>query len=332
MITLAEFERAGRIITGDRQRPQKRRSPWNGLLRCGECGCMITTEPPKVKVQQNGNRHVYHYVRCSKRSREVRCSQPYLRQSELEKQVGDLLKTIQVPRAVVDWAIEQLQQQQVEDRRTRASERVQIQKQLNLLDAKLATLTDKLVSGVITDQTYQISQAEYEQERSRLHLALERANQAGDDLRSKAKGLFDFANAASAAFREGDIETRRRILSCLGSNLRLKDRKLHVELHPCFRAFQKVKDSQPDKNRRFEPAKPRAQTRQRGGYGVACQLWCTLVDEVRTFLREDSGAALPVLDLTPQASSTSLLPREDDEEQGQNRNSHPALESQRSQA
>lgn len=228
--------------------------------------------------------------------------------------------------------MEELERSQIKDDQAKIREQAQLQKQLNQLDAKLATLTDKLVSGVITDQTYQISQAEYEQERRRLHLALERANQAGDELRSKAKGLFDFANAAGAAFRKGDIETRRCILSCLGSNLRLKDRKLHVELHSCFQGFMNLKKPNLGKNTPLEPVETGSGTRRKGACGTENVSWSSLLDEVRTFLREDSGATLPVLDLLPQASSPSLLPREDDEEQGQNRNSHPAIETQRSQA
>jgi len=109
MISLAELDRAGSIITGKRARQQKLRPLWNGLLRCGECGCMITSEPPKVKVQKNGNRHVYHYMRCTKRNRNIRCGQPYLRQSELERQMEELLASIQPPREFADWVLEKLQ-------------------------------------------------------------------------------------------------------------------------------------------------------------------------------------------------------------------------------
>jgi len=73
MVTVAEFERAEQIINGGKPLKRKHLPPWNGLIRCGECGCMITTEPPKVKIQQNGKRHVYHYLRCTKKNNEVRC-------------------------------------------------------------------------------------------------------------------------------------------------------------------------------------------------------------------------------------------------------------------
>jgi len=46
-----------------------------------------------------------------------------------------------------------------------------------LEDAKLNTLTDKLLSGVITDRTYQNIQREHEKEQDRLQMALKQAEQ-----------------------------------------------------------------------------------------------------------------------------------------------------------
>ena len=63
-----------------------------GLFRCGECGMMITAE-----VQRG---HVYY--RCTKKS-AVRCSQPYVREEELTRQLSGILASFAMPEA---WAAE----------------------------------------------------------------------------------------------------------------------------------------------------------------------------------------------------------------------------------
>lgn len=48
---------------------------------------------------------------------------------------------------------------------------------------------------------------------------------------------FNFACYARAWFKNGDNNARKAILACLGSNLIMKDRKIHIELHPFFKTL-----------------------------------------------------------------------------------------------
>ena len=66
-----------------------------GLLRCGECGSGITAEIQKGHV----------YYRCTRKNREKRCSQPFIREEALDLQISALLKPFAL---CADWADEML--------------------------------------------------------------------------------------------------------------------------------------------------------------------------------------------------------------------------------
>ena len=91
-----------------RQRGQPERKPKNepqpfcGLISCPECGMMITGEY-KIKRQKNGNVHNYTYYHCTKKNKLVKCSQPCIRQEEMDSQLSSLIQKVSLPR---DWAEE----------------------------------------------------------------------------------------------------------------------------------------------------------------------------------------------------------------------------------
>jgi hypothetical protein len=73
-----------------------------GLISCPECGMMITGEY-KVKRQKNGNVHYYTYYHCTKKNKLVKCSQPCIREEELNRQLSSLIQKVSLPK---DWAEE----------------------------------------------------------------------------------------------------------------------------------------------------------------------------------------------------------------------------------
>ncbi len=69
-----------------------------GLFRCGECDRMITAESHTKKSGL-----IFTYYRCTKK--KVHCSQPFIRDTELENQLSAILKDFVMPPA---WATELL--------------------------------------------------------------------------------------------------------------------------------------------------------------------------------------------------------------------------------
>jgi DNA invertase Pin-like site-specific DNA recombinase len=73
-----------------------------GLIRCGSCGMMITAEK-KIKHQKNGNVHEYTYYRCTHKSKIIKCTEPAIREEELDRQLSTILKEHVLP---FEWAAE----------------------------------------------------------------------------------------------------------------------------------------------------------------------------------------------------------------------------------
>src|SRR5450432_259205 len=77
---------------------------YRGFRRCGECGCLITTETQKG----------HNYLRCTKRVKKD-CSQKYLREDAFAAQLGRYVQKLALPEPLADWMIGELEQERASD-------------------------------------------------------------------------------------------------------------------------------------------------------------------------------------------------------------------------
>ena len=85
--------------------------PFLGLFRCGECNMMITAEQ-KTKHYKGTNRDAtYTYYRCTKKSKTIKCIQPFMRQEELDSQLSDMILSVSLRQ---DWASKMLEKLETE--------------------------------------------------------------------------------------------------------------------------------------------------------------------------------------------------------------------------
>ena len=101
MITLQEFDALQEILgRKGKPRPKTHRFAFTGLIRCGECGCMFTAETKKGQ---------YTYYHCTRKRRDVDCSQRYnVREEDLESYIEGLLNGFTIFPEFRDWALEAL--------------------------------------------------------------------------------------------------------------------------------------------------------------------------------------------------------------------------------
>lgn len=256
MITKNEFEKAQSILgkTGA-NRPIKHNHTYNGMIRCGECGQSITTEPVKIKRQKNGNVHTYQYMRCTKKKGSDNCSQKYIQVKNLEEQIDRILDSIEISPAFQDWIFKQIKKENNTENETFQRKRAQLQKQYSENEAMIESLTDNLIKKVIDSETYQTSKQRYESKRRHLKSKIENYEQNKDDWITKIEAVFNFAKEARLSFAEGDRDTKRQIFVALGSNLILKSRKLLLEIKKPFISIQKAVEKERPLLKRFEPVK-----------------------------------------------------------------------------
>lgn len=206
-----------------RPRPKNHQFAFTGLIRCGECGSMVTAEE---KVNRYGCH--YTYYRCTKKKRPTICRQRYINLNDLEKQILEYLDRIYVPEHLFNLGMGYLNDEVKENSEKRLNLRLSLQKAYDDCQRRLANLNHMRLKDMIEDEEYIKEKRKLLEEKIKLEENLKNPN----NLRTRAVELTQktliFASKAKESFQKGSLKDKRDILQGLGSNLTLKGRKLHV--------------------------------------------------------------------------------------------------------
>ncbi len=244
MVTPEEFERVQELM-GKRAKPseRKREFAYTGIIRCGECGCLITAEEQK-KVLSDGSVNYHRYYHCTGKSKYKTCSQKkFIRVQDLEEQIEQKLQTIQIIPELRELALEILKEKHKEE----IQERVLIEE--NLTDSikstqeSLDNLIDLRVRNLLTDDEFLSRKENLSSELDTLKQRRSEVENRAQNWRKVAEQVFDFATFAVEIFQNGSLKKKKEILMCLGQNFKLKDHKLTLDLHQWFRVIVNEKEN-----------------------------------------------------------------------------------------
>ena len=150
IISPALFEAVQKILK-TKERPRHRRAkhdfPFTGLFRCAECGSMISAQ---WAVNRWGTK--YRYYRCSKK--RGRCSQPYIQETELARQIKSRLQTISLCDNLTDWMLDKVKSWEREESSASQSEIQNLCENIKTAEAKMEKLVSTYLDGDIPKQTY----------------------------------------------------------------------------------------------------------------------------------------------------------------------------------
>jgi site-specific DNA recombinase len=248
-----EFNTIQEILGYKRKsKPQKHFLPYTGMMACGECGCSITAEK-QLKKQKNGNTHNYTYYRCTKKNKDKKCAQSYLRVEKLESQYLDLLDSIEVPESFHKWALSEIkldQEKLIQDRglsikRARAS----YDETVSTIDK----LIEKYMDDKIPEEYYQNKLAELEKTKDIRKSVFDGIDQRVNERLTELDQDLSFAVSARQSFLEGNDHKKRELVAYLGSNLLLTNGILDIELKKPLKQIQKIAISVNAEAKRFEP-------------------------------------------------------------------------------
>ena len=258
MITIEQFDLLQDILDG-RSNPRKVRHEdlLTGVFTCGKSGHMITGEH-HVKKYKNGKIQTFTYYKCTDKRGLNKCTQPYISGKELVEQINTYLKSLQISRKYIDWAVKWLNEENVEQKKAREdyynslslSYKTIVTKLNSLLDLKLSPAN---FSGqLISEEEFITKRLELTGERDAIHKQLDSFNQKLDEWITFASKTFDFATQAEVKFNKGTIEEKKTILKAIGSNLVLNDKKVYIKLRTPFLLIKKAKPAI-DELLRIEP-------------------------------------------------------------------------------
>jgi len=262
MITLEEFDRVQKLL-GKKGKPraQTREFPFTGIIRCKECGCLITAElKPKV-LKSTGETKEYTYYHCTHRKRDYYCNQrKNLTDKKLEEQIIGKLEETQIFPEFYKFAISKLKRANQDE----FAEKEQITKSLHKVvlrcDEKLERLLETKLEGLIDSDKFVEKKEEINNEKA---LALEKLDSAENRITNWSEVLVravDFVMYAKINFVNGTDQERREILSTMGQNLTIKDGLLGVGSRFWREPFAEIAAYYKQKTAGLEPAISSCQT------------------------------------------------------------------------
>lgn len=235
MISVDEFDKAQQILGRNTcKRPKKHKFTYTGIIRCGECGSMVTAEK---KTKPSGRQYIYYH--CTKRKPGRKCSQRSIRIEELENQIMNIINEVSISDDLRKWAVDYLKWFNANEIKDRRKIYLSQQKAFNDAQKKLDELVAMRFNGLLDDEEYASWKAKIIKEQVSLKTKMTDTEHRTSRWLELSENAFIFANKARIWFRDGDMETKREILKRLGSNFVLKDGKLHIQLQKPYLMISK---------------------------------------------------------------------------------------------
>ncbi len=283
MITQAEFWKAQEILGRKGiPRPKTHHFAFTGLMRCAECGCMITAEE---KTKKSGRHYVYY--RCTKKKMDVSCGQRYLNAEDLEIQISDYLHRIHVSDRLLNLAMDYLKQKKEDEEEEQIGIQRSLEKGVQDCQKKLHNLNQMRLKDMIDDQEYLNEKRRLSDEK----IGLEESQRDGVGRAVQAlqatEETFIFANQAKDTFQKGTLNDKRSIFQNIGSDHSLKDQKLIIQAKKVFRILEDglklvgagIRPLEPPGSGSTEPRTELSPSQ--------IQLWWRCVEDVRTSIMEN---------------------------------------------
>lgn len=241
MLTDAEFDLIQDILDS-RSRPRKQehsQSLLTGVMRCGECGMMITSEV-KTKHYKNGKSQTFVYYRCTKKKHGNKCRQSYLPAKDLEEQVNSFLDSITLSKPFAEWAIKWLQVMHTNQQELRAAKYTATEQSYQDVVSQIERTTEMMVKGAVSIEKGMSIQKELELKKSTLFEELSKMDVHVTEWNHLAIQTFDLVKNIKERFTNGSIEQRKTILRAVGSDLTVFDRKVDISIRNPFEYIQKA--------------------------------------------------------------------------------------------
>jgi len=202
---------------------------YRGFLSCGECGCSITAEKQKGHI----------YYRCTK-SRS-KCSQPYIREEELEIQLAGIFDPIKINRETSEFIVRKLGELYEDDKKYQEKITKNLKAKLTHLKQEKKKLFRKMVNDQIDDEEmYGELREEIDNQIAEIGEQIAKLSQSTYDWVEQSSNLLKLANRAKKLFLEGNREEKRRLLESVSSNRVLKARKVHYSYKKPFDILAKT--------------------------------------------------------------------------------------------
>jgi len=215
IITKKLFEKCQEVLRKrGKVRHSKRTFIFRGLMKCGECGRMITAEIHKD----------FTYYRCTKRN--TTCSQKYIREEDLLKQIRGIFQKVSLRDDWTNNILKELEKDKTRDVQSSHPHQQNLGHEISTIDIKINKLIDLYLEGGISKDAYTKKKDELLNKKKSLQESMRDFADGGNNWFEQARSFVTLLNKASYMAREGNLESQKEFLEKIGSNFILKERRL----------------------------------------------------------------------------------------------------------
>ena len=222
LTTKSMFDQCENVRIGYKSKPNSTGGlpfAYKGLVRCADCGCLVTFETKKQK---------YTYGHCSQYKGKHGAS--YLSESNFTSQFESVLKKIVVPDDVIKRVLELINNdkaKQISEKKERMS---MLKSEISRFENRMDRLYEDHLDGKIDDNLYERKTAEYQASIANLKTQLSTFELSESDRYETVSNLLDVAKNAHKIFVGQDYLGKRKILKKVLSNSELSGKSLLLKL------------------------------------------------------------------------------------------------------
>ncbi len=242
MVTLEEFDKV-QILLGRKGKPRPKTHEFaftGGCIKCGECDCFCTAIEKWKIIKKTGELKKFTYYFCTKGKKDFKCTQnKFIPLDKLEEQIEKEIEKYTIPPQFRDWALEILRESNDKEIHDRSKIYEMQHHSLTQAQTQLDNLTKMRYRDLIGDEEFIREKATLQSQITRVKEALRDTETRAEKWLELTEKTFTFAAYARTAFLKGDLQSKKEILTSLGLNCVLKDKKLFIEAYEWFVALQK---------------------------------------------------------------------------------------------
>lgn len=204
----------------------------NGIIKCGECGCAITTTVKKKFVKRDNKETEFRYNHCTKR--KWHCSQKPMTANELEKQLSEAIGKIEIDEEVWKLGIKLLKAKYSGEIASHRGRLKSLHKNLDKIHQKKNNLISMRAGNEIDKEEFIEQKNLLMIEQARIQSLISDINDSSDSWLERAEEFFDMAYSVGDTLKNGSVEDKRILILNIGQNFILKDKKLSFQTRKPF--------------------------------------------------------------------------------------------------
>jgi DNA invertase Pin-like site-specific DNA recombinase len=202
-----------------------------GLLRCSNCGQMITGEH-LIRKNKNGKTREYVYYHCARSHKTIKCKEETIREIDLDKQISDLLIQYSMPKSWAEFILSEARADNKLSARSQDELRLSLQENREQIDSKLSTLLDLRLEQEIDNETYVARKKKLQLEKKSVEAKMEQKVTNPDDRFERIKNWLKHATSLGEIAISGTMRSKNIALRNLtDSNAYFGNGRVQLKLH-----------------------------------------------------------------------------------------------------